>query len=134
MAKGRRPLALAWILGLVGCAVGAFAGYAGFDYAASHDWYVQAFPGALVGFLCGLLSGRRVWTLGLVAAAVGLLVGVLTEWRYSRGWPDTGLWDFLATWRELPDGNLLRVAVGTLLAFWLGSGRNPKPDAIRDAA
>lgn len=111
------------ILGVAGALVGGAVGHLLFLAMARRGFYAMVLPGALVGLGCGLLSGRRSVPLGIACGVLGLVAGVLTEWRYAPFTRDTSLSFFLAHLHKLSGVSLILILAGAGLAFWFGLGR-----------
>jgi len=111
------------VLGLAGALVGGAIGHFLFLAMASQGFYAMVLPGALVGLGCGLLSGRRSVPLGVACAVIGLVVSVLTAWRFRPFVPDRSLSFFLKHLHELGGRSLIMILAGAAFAFWFGLGR-----------
>jgi len=72
-----------WPLGLVGAVAGGVLGYFVFSWMIRQGFYALALPGFAVGLGCGLLSGGRSRGLGLVCGVLGIMLGLITEWRHA---------------------------------------------------
>jgi len=110
-------------LGVVGAVVGGVLGCLLFLAIAKQGFYAIVLPGALVGFGCGGLSGRKSTSLGVLCGAIGLLAGVLAEWRFAPFIKDKSLSVFLTHLHDLSGVTLVLIAVGACFAFWFGQGR-----------
>ena len=80
-------------------------------------------PGALVGLGCGLLSGGRSTALGIVCGVLALWLGLFVEWRFAPFKADDGFAYFITHVHKLTMMTLIMIAVGGLLGYWLGQGR-----------
>lgn len=112
-----------FLLGLVGGAAGGILGYFLFFLIARQGFYAIALPGALVGLGCGAMSGRSSTVLGIVSAVAGLLLGIVTEWRFAPFIADKSLLYFVKHLHTLPSVTQILILAGVFLAFWFGRGR-----------
>jgi hypothetical protein len=111
------------VLGLGGAVVGAFLGYLLFVAIAGQGFYAIVLPGALAGVGCGALSGRKSNTLGIMCGILGLIAGILAEWRFAPFIADKSLFYFLRHIHELPRFTQVMILLGAGFAFWFGRGR-----------
>jgi len=111
------------VLGVGGTVVGAFLGYLLFVAIAGQGFYAIVLPGALAGVGCGALSGRKSNTLGIICSILGLIAGILSEWRFAPFIADNSLSYFLAHIHELTRFTQVLILLGALFAFWFGRGR-----------
>ncbi|MHC4168206.1 MAG: hypothetical protein ACYSWQ_14715 [Planctomycetota bacterium] len=114
-----RDIALGGVGGLFGGCLGIFL----FSLIAKEGFYAIALPGALVGLGCGCLSGRKSLFLGILCAVLGLLVGIVTEWRFAPFVKDDSFSFFLLHLHKLARVTQILISLGALLAFWFGRGR-----------
>jgi hypothetical protein len=114
-----------FVLGLGGAVVGAFLGYLLFVAIARQGFYAIVLPGALAGVGCGALSGRKSNTLGIICGILGLIAGILAEWRFAPFIADKSLFYFLTHLHELTPftHTLVMILLGAAFAFWFGRGR-----------
>ena len=110
-------------LGAVGGLLGGCLGFFGFSLIAREGFYAIALPGALVGLGCGCLSGRKSLFLSILCAVLGLLVGIVVEWRFAPFAKDEGFSFFLLHLHKLSRVTQILISLGALLAFWFGRGR-----------
>jgi len=115
------------VLGLGGAVVGAFLGYLLFVAIAGQGFYAIVLPGALAGVGCGALSGRKSNTLGIICGMLGLIAGILAEWRFAPFIADKSLFYFLTHIHEVTRFTQVLILLGAAFAFWFGRGR--KTDA-----
>ena len=120
--QGSCPVA-GLLLGLLGAAVGGFLGYWLFFVIVRQGFYGIVLPGALIGIGCGCLSGRKSNALGILCGILGLLAGVLAEWRFAPFVSDKSLWYFLTHLHRLSGVTQVLILLGAVLAFWFGRGR-----------
>jgi hypothetical protein len=111
------------VLGLGGALVGAFLGYLLFVAIAGQGFYAIVLPGALSGVGCGALSRRKSNTLGIICGVLGLIAGILAEWRFAPFIADKGLFYFLTHIHELTRFTQVLILLGAAFAFWFGRGR-----------
>ena len=110
-------------LGAAGGLLGGCLGFFLFSLIAREGFYAIAPPGALVGLGCGCLSGRKSLLLGILCAVLGLLVGIVAEWRSAPFVKDSGFSFFLLHLHKLSPVTQILISLGALLAFWFGRGR-----------
>jgi hypothetical protein len=125
------PGSAAIVRGVIGALVGAAAGIWLFDFLLTKDLYAQPVPGAAVGMLCSIASGKRSWLLAGMCGVLGLLAGALAE--HAAFVADD--WDVVAALGalgELEGGHLFRIVVGVVIAIWFGLGRD-RPTKERSA-
>jgi len=111
------------VLGLGGAVVGAFLGYLLFVAIAGQGFYAIVLPGALAGVGCGALSGRKSNTLGIICGILGLIAGILAEWRFAPFIAGKSLFYFLTHIHELTRFTQVLILLGAAFAFWFGRGR-----------
>ncbi len=112
-----------WILGVVGLVIGGAAGFFAFFWLVRQGFYAMVLPGALLGLGCGLLSRAKSELLGIICGLAALLLGLFIEWRFAPFAADDSLAYFIAHVHQLKGMTLLLIAVGGILAYWLGKGR-----------
>jgi hypothetical protein len=112
-----------WLRGIAGAVIGGALGYAVFFALARQGFYAMVLPGALLGLGCGLLSGTKSMSLGVVCAVLGLALGIYTEWRFAPFKADDSLTFFITHLFDLNNIKLIMIAVGALAAGWFGLGR-----------
>ena len=111
-------------LGLAGGILGGCLGYFLFSVVVRQGFYAIILPGALIGMGCGCLSGRKSLSLGIACAIGGLLLGIITEWRFAPFIKDKSLSFFLSNLHQLTRVTQILILVGSFLAFWFGRGRD----------
>ena len=111
-----------WVLGLAGGAIGGALGYFAFFFIARQGFYAMVLPGALIGIGCGLLSGFKSTTLGVVCGVAALLFGLFLEWKFAPFKRDNSFVYFLSHVYQLTPVTLFMVALGGLFGFWFGRG------------
>lgn len=113
-----RPVA-ACAGGLAGGILGHFA----FLWIVRQGFYGIILPGVLAGAACGALSGRRSVGLGVWCAALGIVLGVWSEWSFAPFIRDPGLGYFLTHLDHLRPMTMILIALGGALGYWFGIGR-----------
>ena len=113
-------LVISNVLGLAGAVAGGVLGFYTFGWLSSHGFYGWAIPGAFLGLGCGLLAQHRSWPRGIVCAAAALVLSVFAEWYYHPFLEDGSFSFMVAHWKDLSPVALLLMAVGTIIAFWVG--------------
>lgn len=109
------------LLGLAGAVLGGVAGFFTFQWLYGHGFYGLAIPGAFAGLGCGLLAQHRSVARGVVCGLGGLGLSLFTEWWFFGRSVNDG--SFLAMLKNLQNQGpvtLLMIAIGTLIAFWVG--------------
>ncbi len=84
----------------------------------------QLFAGDLDGIGCGGLSRRRSVSLGAGCALIGILAGIVSEWRFAPFIEDKSFLFFLSHLHQLRSVSQILILVGGGLAFWFGLGRD----------
>jgi len=120
--REKNSFALAALRGLVGAVVGGAIGWYGFHWLVGQGLLAPMLPGALVGLGCGMSSGWRSQTLGMLCGAGGLIIGLLAYWQVLI-LKDDSLSFFISHLHERSPQNLLMFGLGGLLAYWFGLGR-----------
>jgi hypothetical protein len=112
-----------WPAGLVGAAIGAAVGASVFFLLTRLGFYALILPGAVLGLGCGALSGGKSNALGVACGVLGLVVGVLTEWRFAPFIVDASLGYFVKHLGDLESITKISIVAGGVFAFWFGKGR-----------
>lgn len=108
--------------GILGGIAGGIAGGFICKFLASQGLYGVALPGALVGLGFAFSARKRHIGLGIVSGILGLLAGLLTQWKVYSSEPS-----FLKLVGELKDYHFvtwIMLGIGTAMAFSIGMG-NP---------
>ena len=113
------------IRGLFGAAVGGTAGYFAFEWILRQGFYAMILPGAALGLGFGASTCERSSVYGLVSAILAVGLGVFVEWRFFPFVKDGSFTFFITHVHQLRPVSLLLIALGGVLAFWLGIGRTP---------
>jgi hypothetical protein len=79
-----------------------------------------AIPGAFLGLGCGLLAQHRSLARGIVCAVAALLLSLFTEWKYHPFVDDNSFTYMVTHLKDLSPVTLLMMAIGTIIAFWVG--------------
>lgn len=109
------------LLGLVGAVLGGVAGFFTFQWLLGQGFYGLAIPAAFAGLGCGLLAQHRSLARGVVCGLGGLGLSLFTEWWFhDRSLNDGSFGSMLANLRNESPVTLLMIAIGTLIAFWVG--------------
>jgi hypothetical protein len=113
-----------WRLALGGAACGAAVGFFAFFLLVRLGFYALVLPGAVLGIGCGACSGGKSTQLGALCAVLGVGAGIFTEWRFAPFIKDASFAYFIVHLQDLGTTTLVSIAVGGLLAFWFGRGRD----------
>ncbi len=111
------------IRGAVGAVIGAALGYAVFWGLAKLNIAAIIVPGALTGAIASRMSGRQSVEVGVIAAVVGAIATILSEWSLFPFVKDGSLTFFIGHLHELRPATLLLGAAGIFCAFYYGRGR-----------
>ena len=114
---------LPYLRGVVGAAVGGAAGYVLFFWLTRQGFYAMVVPGALIGFGCAMASQIRSVGLALFCAVTAAALGIFIEWRFRPLLEDDSFGFFLQHLERLQTMTLIMIAVGGLVAGWIGLGR-----------
>ena len=112
-----------WLLGILGAIAGGVLGYFAFSFLVGQGLYAMVLPGALVGLGCGYLSGMESKMLGCVCGVGALLLSIYIEWDFFAFTKDRSFAFFVSHLHQLKPMTMLMIAVGGMMAFWLGRGR-----------
>ena len=113
-------LVISNLLGLIGAAAGGVLGFYTFKWLEDHGFYGLAIPGAFLGLGCGLLAQHRSWERGIVCAVAALGLSLFTEWKFHYFLDDESFTYMVAHLSAKGPVTLLMIAIGTLIAFWVG--------------
>jgi len=117
------PLAIRPWLGLAAGVVSGLAGHLVFIWLIRQGFYALVLPGAAVGIGYNYVVRRRLWPFSIACGLLGLLAGLLSEWRAAPFVADPGLGYFLAHLHQLRPLTLIMIGLGAAIAFWLAYGR-----------
>ena len=112
------------IISLFGAIVGGTLGYYLFFFIARQGLYALVLPGALLGLGCGLLLRKKSVVIGVICGFSALLLGLVIEWRFAPFIRDGSFNYFITHVHKLRSMTLFMIAVGAVMGFWLGQGRN----------
>jgi hypothetical protein len=115
------------LLSILGAVAGGGLGFAGVWLLARNGFYGIMLPGALAGIGGGLPLRRSSWITGLIAAIVGLVSMLLAEWKFHKFIVDDSFSYFITHLHKLTPATLGMMALGLVIAFWFGMGRDSKP-------
>lgn len=119
--------ALTLLRGLAGAIVGIVVAYFLVKWLRSQGMYAMMLPGLLAGLGCGFAAGRKSYWLGILAAVITMVAGILIEWHVFYNEP---LGKFLSLFHTLRPFKHLMHVIGIAAAFWFGMGReSPKSTA-----
>lgn len=107
-------------LGIVGGIAGGFAGGLICKFLADQGFYGVILPGALVGLGFALAARKGHFGFGAVSGVLGLLAGLLTQWKVYSDEPS-----FFKLVGELKDYSIvtwIMLGLGAVLAFTIGKG------------
>src|SRR6186997_1553607 len=108
------------VLGLTGAAIGGVVGLYIFGWIFRQGFYGLMIPGALLGLGCGLLARHPSLARGVACGLAALALGLYTEWKFAPFKADESFGYLIAHTPELKPITLVMIAVGALIAFWLG--------------
>jgi hypothetical protein len=122
MAVEKRD-ALVIARGLAGALAGAVLGWFAFNWLIGQGLYGLALPGALVGFVCGAVSGGASLANAIFCTLIALVLMLVLEWKHFPFVADERFGYFVKHLHELRGITWLMVVLGAVLAFWLGRSR-----------
>lgn len=111
------------VLGALGGIAGSYIGNFLFRVIAEQGYYALILPGAFTGLGCGILLRRSSFMMGIACALVGILAGILTEWRFAPFSADDSFTFFILHLHQLKPVTQCLILGGGFLAFWFGRGR-----------
>jgi hypothetical protein len=109
--------------GMAGAVIGAVLGWFAFGWLMNQGFYGLALPGALVGIVCGLISGGPSVTNGVLCTVIAAILGVVLEWRHRPFIADESFGYFVTHLHELRGITWLMLGLGATFGFWFGRGR-----------
>lgn len=112
------------VFGLLGAAAGGCLGYFAFFWIARQGFYALALPPGLLGLGASLGERGVSKPLALVCGGAGLLLGLVTEWRFAPFVTDSSFGYFITHIHTLKPITLLMIALGTYLSYKLALGRD----------
>lgn len=108
--------------GAIGAVIGGVLGYLIFMWIARQGLYAMMLPGALLGFGCAAASRLSSNGLGIACAVAALGLGIFSEWKFAPFVADDSFGFFVSHLLELKPMTLIMIALGGVLAYWLGKG------------
>ena len=115
--------AWAWLRGMVGAIAGAIAGWYLLRWLLSFGLLGLVIPGAFVGFGFGLASRRSMPLAGVFCGIVALIFGLYCDHATNVNGADDTFVRYLGSLSTVNPINLIMIAVGAVVAYWLGKGR-----------
>jgi hypothetical protein len=128
------------LLGLVGAAVGGVLGFYTFGWLEDYGFYGLAIPGAFLGLGCGILAQHRSRNRGIACAVAALALSLFTEWKFHYFLENPSFSFMLTHLKDKSPVTLLMIAIGTIIAFWVGQdagfrllpwSRSPQPSEAK---
>src|SRR5262249_52270454 len=107
---------------LAGGVLGGILGYFAFFWIGQPGFLALAVPAALVGAGCGLCSRRDSALRGVLCGISGIGLTLYAEWRRAPFVADESFGFFITHFYNLKPIKLLVLALGGLVAYWLGHG------------
>jgi hypothetical protein len=92
-------------------------------WLAQHGMYGMMIPGAMIGLGAALAARGRSVLLGVICGAAAVALAILAEGVLFPFLKDKSFTFFLAHLHHLPTIKMIMIAVGAVIAFWLGQGR-----------
>lgn len=114
------PSPITILRGLAGAIAGGIVAYFAVRWLRGQNIYAMMLPGLLIGMGCGYAAGGKSHTLAIMAAALSLVCSLLIEWNVFYNEP---LVRFLTHLYLLEPFKLLVHALGVVVAYWFGTGR-----------
>ncbi|MGP0063794.1 MAG: hypothetical protein ACLQGP_09375 [Isosphaeraceae bacterium] len=108
------------LLGLVGAIIGGVLGFYTFAWLEDKGFYGLAIPGAFLGLGCGMLAQHDSIPRGLLCGAGALGLSLFTEWKFHHFLVDDSFSYMMNHISEKGPVTLLMIALGTVIAFWVG--------------
>jgi hypothetical protein len=109
--------------GMAGAAIGGVLGWFAFAWLVSQGFYALILPGALVGVVCGLLSGGASLVSAILCTVIAVVLMLVLEWKHMPFIADDSFGYFLTHLHELRGLTWLMLVFGAVCAFWFGRGR-----------
>lgn len=104
---------------LAGALIGAVAGIAVFTWLVhSFGAYGFAIPGVATGLGASVKTEVPKWS-AIVSGFIGLFAGVFATWKEAPFVADGSFGYFLTHLHDLPSYQMLLLALGAAIAFWL---------------
>jgi hypothetical protein len=115
-----------WAIPLACAVVGGVAGHFAFLWIARQGFYAVALPGLLVGLAGGAFLSHRSPGFAVISGVIGLLAGVVSEWRFAPFISDGSFSYFITHLHQLRPITWIMIALGVACAAWFGLGRAPR--------
>ena len=128
-------VALCFLRGLVGAAIGGLLGYFAFFWIAGQGFYALVLPGASLGIGFGILHRGQTTAGGVLCAILAILLGLYSDWKFAPFDKDASLIFFLTHVHQVEPIVLIMIAVGGCCGYWFGKGtggRIEKEQPVRD--
>ncbi len=108
------------LLGLVGAVTGGALGFYTFGWVLNQGYYGPMIPGAFLGLGSGLLARHASIARGVFCGIAAVCLGLYTESSYRPFLKDDSFSYFISNIFNLRPVTLVMIAVGGLIAFWVG--------------
>lgn len=112
--------AMSNLLGLAGALVGGTLGVVVFGWVVSQDFYAPFLVGGLAGLGCMALARHTSWVRGIACGVLALVLQVVAEWREFPFVADRSFGYFVGHLHHLRQLTIVLMALGAVLAAWLG--------------
>jgi hypothetical protein len=106
------------LLGLAGAIAGGVLGFYTFQWLLGYGFYGLMIPGAFLGLGCSLLARHASVIRGVFCGIAALVLSFFTDWYFTI--TDESFATFVSRVKDFNPVTLLMIAVGTLIAFWIG--------------
>jgi hypothetical protein len=123
MAKMDSTMLTNLLKSVAGGALGALVGYLAFRWLLAQGFYALALPGTGLGLGSGLASNGGSLRRSLLCGVLGVVIGIVAEWRTSPFISDESFTYFLTHLHELQPLTLLMIVAGGVFAAWFSRGR-----------
>lgn len=110
------------LFGIIGAVVGGVVGYFAFLWIVRQGFYALIIPGTCLGLGAGLAVRRRIVPLAMGCGVAGLLLGIVTEWRFAPFKADDSFVFFVAHLHDLKPLTLIMIVLGGFFAYRLALG------------
>jgi hypothetical protein len=91
-------------------------------------YYALVLPGGLLGLLAGIPRSRSLWA-PVVCGTLGIVAGLLAEYRFAPFAFDPSLGYFLTHANNLQPMTLVLIGLGGLIGFWVPFRRRTRATA-----
>ncbi len=113
-----------FLLGIVGAIIGGCLGYFAFFWIVNQGFYALIVPAALLGLGTGIAARQRIVPLAIICGIAGLILGIVTEWRYAPFKADDGFLFFVTHLHDLKPITLVMIVIGAFFSYRLALGFN----------